>query len=171
MRFGRHIRDLVGMIAFVGALTLSGAALAQSRPPVPGDPRPPVALAPVSGPVSVEVRCIRGTNANAVIDPDLKEISRQLAYTRFTGFDLIDTHADSLAIGDEATFPIEGGRKLKIELISRDDTAARLRLRLLGADGSHQLDTTVSIQRNKTFMVMGPRLGDDVLILPVTARY
>lgn len=176
MRLGRHIRDRIGMIAFVGALLVSGSAFAQSRPPVPTDPRPPVATlpmpaAPVAGPVSVEVRCIRGTNANSTIDPELKELSRTLAYTRYTGFDLIDTHSDALAIGDEAIFPIQGGRKLKIQLIDRDETAARLRLRLVGADGSYQLDTTVRIQRNKTFMVMGPHLGDDVLILPVTARY
>jgi hypothetical protein len=33
------------------------------------------------------------------------------------------------------------------------------------------LDTTVSIHRNKSFMVAGPKHEDGVLVLPLTARY
>ncbi len=157
----RHLR----LAVLVVAVALPGMAFAQGRPP-----DPPI-TAPVAGPVSVDVMCVKATKTNDRVDPELKPLIKQLSFTSYTGFDLISHNADTLAVGEEATFAIEGGRRLKVQLIDRDETAARLRLRLFGADGTKVLDTTVAVHRNRTFMVAGPKVGEDVLIIPVTAKY
>jgi hypothetical protein len=115
--------------------------------------------------------CVRASNANDRVDAELKPILQQLKFTRYTGFHLIDTQRRSLESGQETTFNIEGERKIRIELLSHDETAAKLRIRMFNAQGRQQLDTTVSIHRNRSFMVAGPKVGEDVLILPVSVRY
>jgi hypothetical protein len=174
-----NLRRWMGVFALgVSLLGASSDAYAQQRPPPPGRPapvaRPPAdapEAPPATGAVSVEVMCVHGTNRHSNVDASLKPIVKQLSYTRYTGFELVDTHGQSLEIGQEATFAIEGERKVKVELLGRDDAAAKLRIRLLNADGAKLLDTTISVHRNKSFMVAGPKVGEDVLILPVTARY
>lgn len=44
-----------------------------------------------------------------------------------------------------------------------------MRLRLYGSDAARVLDTGVKLRRGGTFFVAGPKIGDDVLIFPVTA--
>lgn len=161
----RALRTL-RLAVLVAAVALPGSALAQGRPT---EPLPPAA--PAVGPVSVDVMCVRATKANDRVDPELKAMLKHLALTGYTGFDVISHNADALGVGEEANFPIEGSRRLKVQLIDRDETSARLRLRLIGADGTKQLDTTVAVHRNRTFMVAGPKVGDDVLIIPITAKY
>ena len=154
------------LAVLVAAVVLPGLAFAQGRP---SEPLP--AAAPAVGPVSVDVLCVRATKSNDRVDPELKLILKHLTLTGYTGFDVISHNTDALGVGEEANFPIEGGRRLKVQLIDRDETAARMRLRLLGPDGTKVLDTTISVHRNRTFMVAGPKMGDDVLIIPVTANY
>ena len=154
------------LAVLVAAVALPGLAFAQGRP---SEPIP--AAAPAVGPVSVDVMCVRATKSNDRVDPELKPLLKQLSFTGFTGFDLVSHNTDALSVGEEANFAIEGGRRLKVQLIDRDETAARMRLRLIGADGTKVLDTTVAVHRNRTFMVAGPRVGEDVLIIPVMAKY
>lgn len=167
--FARVLRASVLLASLVA---VSDDALAQQRPP-PTSTRtaPPAAPAPVNGPVAVEVLCVRATNSNSRVDPKLERIVSHLKFTRYTGFDLIDSHSYELSPKEEATFPIEGGRKVKLELLERDGDAAKVRIQMFSDSGSKQLDTTVQIHRNRSFMVAGPKVGDDVLILPVTVRY
>lgn len=157
------------LAVLAAVVALPGVALAQSRPPEP--PGAPHVAAPLAASVSVDVMCVRATKANDRVDPELKELLKPLSFTGFTGFDLISHNTDALSAGEEASFAIEGGRRLKVQLIDRDEVQARLRLRLFGTDGTKQLDTTVAVHRNRIFMVAGPKVGEDVLIIPVMAKY
>ncbi len=164
--------------AFRGVLAvlLAGVSLSLSEPAWADPPHPPrrpqVAESPrVSSSISVEMKCVRGTNDNARVDESLKSILPALSQTNYRGFSLVDSYRDNLSDGQETEFSIEGGRKVKIELLDHDQTKARVRIRMFNGQGRQALDTTVSIHRDRSFMVAGPKVGDDVLILPVTVRY
>lgn len=164
----RRFTQLLASGALAFALLGATDALAQQRP----TPPPPAApAAPVTGPVNVEILTVRATNSNDRVDPELRPIIKQLSYTRFTGFDLIDTHTRALTVGSTTSIAIEGGRRLKIDLVDRDEVSSRVRLSLFDPEGDKMLDTTVAVHRNRTFMVAGPKIGEDVLIIPVTVRY
>jgi len=165
-------RHLAFAMALVAGAAVSTDAFAQSRPAPPSRlvaGRP--GIQPLSDRVAVEVLCVRATNANDHVDGKLEPMLRQLKYTRFTGFSLLDDHELRLEPGQTGDFEIEGNRKVNIELLSRDEAEARLRIRMFNPQGRQQLDTTVTIHRDRSFMVAGPHIGDDVLILPVTVRY
>lgn len=168
---------LASIVLGVGLLWPADDAMAQQRPPPPptGATRPVATPAPAApaaaGPVSVQVMCVRGTKSNDRVDPELKPMLKQLAFIDYTGFDLLSDSTVSLAVGADSTFAIEGGRKVKVELLDRDDMVARLRVRMFNSEGEKALDTTVSVHRNRSFMVAGPRVGDDVLIMPITVTY
>lgn len=167
-------RGALALAIALGAL-VADDAMAQSRP-APA-PRPGVAQTesgdskPVARQVTVKIMCVRATNANNRVDPELQSVMQHLKMLKFRGFSLVDQHSKSLEDGDETSFDLEGGRTIKVSLLQHDGTAAKVRLRMLNAQGTKQLDTTVSIHRDKSFMVAGPKLGDDVLILPVTVSY
>jgi hypothetical protein len=169
---------VVGMAAAVAA---SADALAQSRPPSrpPAAPPPhssPVVAqatedaAPVTGPVSIEILCVRGTKSDAVIDSSLRTMAPKFKNLAYTGYHLVDSHSDDVAVGDTTTFTIEGGRRVRIEVLDRDAEAARLRIQMFEGTRA-EFDTTISIHRNRSFIVAGPKIGEDVLILPVTVNY
>ena len=46
-----------------------------------------------------------------------------------------------------------------------------MRVEITDKKGSKLLDTTVTVNRNGTFIVAGPRYRDGILVLPLTARY
>jgi hypothetical protein len=98
---------------------------------------------------------------------------QHLRILKYKGFDLIDQHDGEVAPGQEVAFDIEGGRKVKVELLEADAVQAKIRMRMFsGKGGSPTLDTTISVHRNRAFIVAGPKMeGDDVLILPVRVKY
>lgn len=107
---------LTFLLAALGLMqAVGGDALAQ-EPPVP--PAPPAA---VTGPVTLEILCVRATKSNDHIDPELQPLIEQLALTSYTGFGLLDSRAQSVAVGDDTTVSIEGGRRLEVKVVDRDD--------------------------------------------------
>jgi hypothetical protein len=75
-----------------------------------------------------------------------------------------------VGINEDHSFAIEGGRRLKVTLLSKDDARAKVRVEISGDDGK-LLDTTVSINRGGTFIVAGPKYKDGILMLPIRADY
>lgn len=168
-------RILRVLLAALLVLGIGGEAWAQGRPPVPG--RAPVpsrqtgdADVPIARKVAVEVMVVYATNSGDRVDPELRSVMQQLRFTRYRSFTRLETHDASLRAGEESAFTIAGGRRVKIELITHDAEQAKIRLRMFN-DGGKLLDTTVSIHRNRSFMVAGPRHEDGVLIIPITVRY
>ena len=80
-----------------------------------------------------------------------------------------DQSAD-LAPGGDKDFSIEGGRTLRVSLVSKDEAHARVRVEIDGKRGK-LIDTTVKINRDGTFIVAGPQYKDGILILPLRASY
>ncbi len=165
-------RLLVLLAAVLALLAPAPAAWAQAaRPPV-ATKHPPVRQAPArAGRVQLRVLVVHATNEHDRVDPRLGQLTRYLSHLRFSGYTLLETESLTLAVDAPQTFTIEGGRRVTVELLSRDDKRARMRVQITASKGGKLLDTTLSVNRNGTFFVAGPRYKNGVLILPLTARY
>lgn len=157
---------------FLGAVLLSSPALAQSRGPSVRQVKAAQTEAdvtPAAGRVGVQIQVVHANNSGKV-DPQLEGVVENLSFLRFSGFSLLDTHHAKLGPGQEATFSLVGGRKLEVTLVSRDARAAKMRV-LMTSDKGVLMDTTVSIHRNRAFMIAGPSHEGGKLVLPLTVRY
>jgi hypothetical protein len=129
--------------------------------------------AKITGKIAVELLCVRATNTHGNVDPKLQGLLQHLRILKYKGFDLVDEHTADVAAGQDAAFEIEGGRRVKIDLLDVDAVQARIRVRMFsGKAASPTLDTTIAVHRNRAFIVAGPKMaGDDVLILPLRVKY
>ncbi len=173
----RLLPDLLLAVLLVGALARPQVAVAQSRPapprPVPASPAPTSPAAgqkPVSGRVAVQIYVVHATDTESGIDSRLKALASSFRYFKYKGYRLLSTQDASVSVGEDHSFPVAGGRRLKVTMISRDDARVRVRVEMSGNDGK-LLDTTVSINRGGTFIVAGPRYEDGILMLPIQADY
>ncbi|MES2640116.1 MAG: hypothetical protein V4850_11555 [Myxococcota bacterium] len=152
----------------------SGTAVAQNRPaPASGSPAPAPTgpgAKPVASRVDVQISVVHATDSESGIDPRLSALASSFRYFKYKGYRLLSTQDADVSVGEDHSFPIEGNRRLKVTLISRDDARARVRVEMTSDDGK-LLDTTVSINRGGTFIVAGPRFKDGILMLPVRADY
>ena len=151
---------------------LFGAALALgvSAPAPAHAADTPAAQAP-SGKVTLTMPVVYATAAHSRVDPKLRSVVRYLQHLRYTGFELLDTHRLQLPVKGSQSINIEGGRKVTVELLSRDARRARVRVQIEAGKGRKVLDTTMWLNRNSTVIVAGPRHKDGILVLPLTARY
>jgi hypothetical protein len=120
--------------------------------------------------VGVQISVVHATDSESGIDPRLDAHASSFRYFKYKGYRLLSTQDAQVSIGEDHSFPIEGSRRLKVTLISTDDSRARVRVEMSGSDGK-LLDTTVSINRGGTFIVAGPKYKDGILMLPVRADY
>lgn len=157
--------------ALTAALLFGLTVLAPLSMPSIAEAAPTQADGPKVGKVDVTVHVIQATESNKKVDQRLSSLLRYLKPLRYTGYELLATHNVPVSGRSSASFNIAGDRKVTIELLDRDEKKARLRVQFMGAKGKKLLDTTVLVPRNGTFVVAGPRYGDGVLVLPVTARY
>ena len=104
------------------------------------------------------------------VTQELKPLMKQLTFTRYTGFELLQTFPAQLSVGGTASFSLVGERRLKLELLSKDEKRAKLRVRLFNGK-EKVLDTTVSVNRNRSFIIGGPRYKGGAIVLPLTVRY
>lgn len=149
------------------ALLLAFAPLssfAQNRPPPP-----PSAQAGVRQ-VSMELMVVHATDSRPGVDPRLASLASSFRYFKYQGYWLLSTQRSPVGVGDGATFSVEGDRRVKVTLVSVDEERARVRVEMSNRDGK-LLDTTVSINRNGTFIVAGPKYQDGILMLPLRASY
>jgi len=157
------------LLLSLGLLLSPGVALAQSRLPVPL--AGPTGAAPVRAKVDMEIRVVYATTSHSRVDPRLASLTRYLSHLSFTGYELLDTQKAQVGLGSKVSFTVQGGRKVTVTLLGRDEQKARVRVQVSGANDKQLLDTTMSVNRNGTVIVAGPKYQDGILVLPLTARY
>lgn len=161
---------------FFGLGAQSDALAQPKRPPTaPAAPAKPAPAQPAASDaaierVQVQLMVVQAREAEPSIDPRLKSIEKHLSVLRYNNFTVLQTDRSTLSIGKSATFAVVDGRKVNVTLLSADDARARVRVEMF-KEGNKLLDTTVAINRGGTMMVAGPRYGDGILILPLTASY
>ena len=149
------------------ALSLS-LGMAAPRDALAADPPQQEAA---TGKATLTMPVVYATESHSNVDPRLESVARYLKHLRYTGFELLDTQRVQLSPNGRQSFNIEGGRKVTLELLSRDDKRARVRVEIDAGKGTKLMDTTLWVNRNGTFIVAGPRHKDGILVLPLTARY
>ena len=150
-------------VLFLGAslglgLAAPSTALAQNRDA-------PTQRAPVSGKVSIEVLVVHATDTGSV-DPKLKDVRANLSHTNFKGFKLLKTETARLSAGGNTSLTLVGNLRMKVTVLSRNQSQAKVRIVLL-KEGDRILDTTVTIPKGKYIMIGGPRYKGGKVILPV----
>jgi hypothetical protein len=151
---------LVGLLAL--AVVAPTDAFAQDR-------RPPQASGQHNR-VDIRIYVVHATDSEAGIDSRLNALASSFRYFKYKGYKLLSTQDSAVGINEDHSFAIEGGRRLKVTLLSKDDARAKVRVEISGDDGK-LLDTTVSINRGGTFIVAGPKYKDGILMLPIRADY
>lgn len=152
---GRWVLFLLAVLT----LTASPEARAQGRP----------APAP-AGKVSVTLLVVAATDSHAGVDPRLGSLARHLSFLRYKGYDLLTTHNADISEGGSVTFSIDGARRVNVGLVKVSAEKAQFRVEMYN-QGGKLLDTTLSVNRNGTFIVAGPKHKDGILILPLQAKY
>lgn len=125
---------------------------------------------PASGRARITVNVVHATDSESGVDPRLSSLASQFKYLKYKGYRLLSTQSADLAPGGDKDFSIEGGRTLRVSLVSKDEAHARVRVEIDGKRGK-LIDTTVKINRDGTFIVAGPQYKDGILILPLRASY
>ena len=120
--------------------------------------------------VAFTVLVVKATDEESGVDPRLQSYASSFRYLKYKGYRLIDQLKAEVAVGGSTSLSVEGGRKLKLTLISVDSARAQIRLELSNAKGN-LLDTTVRVNRDGSLVVGGPKVGDGMLLLPVRASY
>jgi hypothetical protein len=156
------IRNAMMVLLLSAPLAMPGTAMAD----------PPNRTAPAAAPqgarVRVEVLSVHATNSGQV-DPRLRDLQKQLP-PMFTGFKLLSTHTDQLAVNQSTSFPLEGGRRMKITLLDRGEQNARARIEVF-KDDEKKVDTTVTVPRGKAIVFGGFPYQDGKLVFPVSVTY
>lgn len=125
---------------------------------------------PASGRARITVNVVHATDSESGVDPRLSSLASQFKYLKYKGYRLLSTQSADLAPGGDKDFSIEGGRTLRVSLVSKDEAHARVRVEIDGKRGK-LIDTTVKINRDGTFIVAGPQYKNGILILPLRASY
>lgn len=120
--------------------------------------------------VAVQMLVVHATDSTTGVDPRLQSLASSFKYFKYKGYKLLSTQNAQLSAGKDTSFTLEGNRKVKVTLISADDTRAKVRVEISTKDNK-LLDTTVSINRDGTFIVAGPKYEDGILMLPLRASY
>lgn len=128
------------------------------------DPDPPRAAAAQKAPLGL---LVVHANRSGVVDPRVADIARRFQDRGFTGFKLLSDQTQSVAVGQPATFAVEGNRKVTATLVELAAASAKVRIQTF-AGGEKQFDTTVTLQRDKAFLMAGSSYLDGKLIFAVT---
>ena len=155
---------LLAMLALMAALGTTAVAQVPPRRPVPARP------ARVAQSVQVQLMVVHANNRHERVDRRLQALLPHLRHLDYTGYDVLQTQSETLSDGDEAQYTVAGEREVKVQLIDHDGDNARTRIQVFNG-GRKVLETTVSVRRNRSFIVMGPSYEGGVLILPITVRY
>jgi hypothetical protein len=169
----RHFLNLPRLIALLALFLVflvgarSSEVMAQPRAnPV----SPPTAYRSEGGKVSVRLLVVAATDSHKGIDPRLQSLAKHLNFLRYQGYDLLNSYNASLGSDSDVTFTIEGGRRVTVNLLKKTPDKAQFRVQMFN-QGGKLLDTTLSVNRNGTFIVAGPRYNDGILILPLQVSY
>ncbi len=164
------MKKLALTLMLVLGLAQAPEALAQQGGPKAAQGPKAKAKAPAEGQVKVQVMVVHATDGKVFVDPKLEKLERHLEFLKYSSYEVISTERDALAQDKSTSFAIEGGRKVTVTLLSKDESKARLRVQMYKAD-KKLVDTTVSVKRGGTFIVAGPKYQGGMLLLPITADY
>jgi len=128
---------------------------------------PPMAPAQVQ----TRLRVIEASNVGGVIDPSLKDLHGQLgSLFRYTSYRLLRDERLNLSSNQPASVPIHEGRSIEITQVGLQANRVELRVRIR-RDGADLLNTQVRLSPGRTVLIGGPKHGEGVVILALSANF
>jgi hypothetical protein len=120
--------------------------------------------------VEARVRIIEASNKGGTVDPSLKDVHAQLgSLFSFTSYRLLKDETVPIYLRQPVVVPVHPGRSLEMTLLSQPRNAVEMRLRIR-RDNTETLNTQVRLSPGRTILIGGPRHGEGVLILALSAK-
>jgi hypothetical protein len=121
--------------------------------------------------VPTRVRVIEASNVGSSIDPSLKDVQSDLkSFSNFTSYRLLKDENLSLSPNRPADIPIHKGRSLEITLVGQRKDIAECRVKIK-SEGTDILNTQVRLSSGRTVLIVGPKHGEGVAIIALSARF
>jgi hypothetical protein len=121
--------------------------------------------------IKTRIRVIQASSTGRGIDPSLRDIHGQLgSLFSFTSYGLLKDDIINLSPNSPAIISVHPGRSIEINLLGYRRDAAELRLRIK-RDGEEILNTQLRLSSGRTVIIGGPKHGEGVLILAISARF
>ena len=121
--------------------------------------------------VQTRVRIIEASNVGSSIDPSLRDVHDQLGTLfNFTSYRLLRDLDLHLVGNRPVEVPVHRGRSMEVTLSGEYRKTVELRIRIK-RDGMNILDTQVRLSQGRTVLIGGPKHGEGVIILALSARF
>ena len=117
------------------------------------------------------LRVIGASNAGSSIDPSLRDVHDQLGTLfSFTSYRLLRDQLLDLSLNRPVDIPVHPGRSIEVTLLGERRGVAEFRVRIK-REGTDILNTQVRLSPGRTVLIGGPRHGEGVIILALSARF
>jgi hypothetical protein len=121
--------------------------------------------------VQTRIRTIEASNVGSLVDPSLRDVHDQLgSLFNFTSYRLLRDESVSLAPNKPYEISAHREVSLEITLVSQKKNTAEYRVRIR-REKSEILNTQVRISPGRTVLVGGPKHGQGIVILALSARF
>ena len=121
--------------------------------------------------VQTRVRVIQASNVGKAIDPSLRDLHDQLgSLFNFTSYRLLRDGIVILSPNQPASVSTHKGRSIEITQVWFQRNIAELRVRIR-RDGTDILNTQVRLSPGRTVLIGGPKHGEGVVILALSANF
>lgn len=121
--------------------------------------------------VQVRLRVIQASNVGTTIDPSLRDMHKDLgSLFSFTSYRLIKDQNLNLSPNQPASVPVHEGRSIEITQVTSHKNLIELKVRIK-RDGTDTLNTQVRLSPGRTVLIGGPKHGEGVVILGLSANF
>ncbi len=121
--------------------------------------------------VQTRLRVIEASNVGSSIDPSLRDIHDQLgSLFRYTSYRLIRDETLALSPNRTTSIAFQEGRSIEVTQIGLQKNIAELRVRIT-SDRTEILNTQVRLSPGRTVLIGGPKHGQGVAILALSASF
>jgi hypothetical protein len=121
--------------------------------------------------VQTRIRVIEASNVGSSIDPSLRDVQSELkSLPNFTSYRLLKDENLSLSLNRAVDIPAHKGRSLEITLIGQRKDMAEYRVKIK-SEGMDILNTQVRLSSGRTVLIVGPKHGEGVAIIALSARF
>jgi hypothetical protein len=121
--------------------------------------------------VQTRIRVIEASNVGSNIDPSLRDVQSELkSLSNFNSYRLLKDENLSLSPNRPVDVPVHKGRSLEITLIGQRKDMAEYRVKIK-SEGTDILNTQVRLSSGRTVLIVGPKHGEGVAIIALSARF
>jgi len=121
--------------------------------------------------IKITVEVVKASRTSTIVDPELKDLSKELGMLNFKGFVLFKKATLRLGKGKEGEVSVGGNRVVVIGFQGLDESSrARVRVRIL--ENNHEtFQTTLLMSSGGKALIGGPPIEDGNLLLRIKGEF